>query len=384
MSGLTLDAVAKVYPNGVRAVDDVSLDIADGEFMVLVGPSGCGKSTLLRMIAGLEDVTSGDIKLADRVITDAPARRRNIAMVFQNYALYPHMTVRENLGFGMKLRHEPRRQIRAQVDAIAKVVGLDALLDRKPAQLSGGQRQRVAIGRAMVRQPDAYLMDEPLSNLDAKLRVAMRAELAKLREQLHVTTVYVTHDQIEAMTLGDRVAVLRDGRLQQVDTPHNLYRHPINLFVAAFIGSPSINLVEANIVGGRASFGDVSLLVPDWLADAGHVILAIRPSDLQLAAAIDETADGRLPIDVDVVENLGPQQNLYFTLNAPRVTADLVRSANDGEDMQLIVDDRTTWVAVVDDHVVVRPGDRVELVVRGDRLHAFDPITGAALDERVH
>ncbi len=381
MSVIVLDSVAKVFPNGVRAVDSVSLTIADGEFMVLVGPSGCGKSTLLRMIAGLEDVTEGDIMLGERVVTDEPARRRNISMVFQNYALYPHMTVRENLGFGMKLRHVPRKELRAKVDEVANIVGLGSLLDRKPSQLSGGQRQRVAIGRAMVRQPDAYLMDEPLSNLDAKLRVAMRAELAKLRERLGVTTVYVTHDQVEAMTLGDRVAVMRDGVLQQVDTPQHLFRQPVNLFVAAFIGSPTINLVDADLADGTAHFAGITLPAHEALPRQGRVVLGIRPTDISLVTEGDmRVGQGtRLNVVVDVVENLGSQQNIFFHLDAPRVVVDAVRSVTDGEETQLLMDDRATWVAVIDDRVTVRPGDAVELEIRLERVHAFDPDSGASL-----
>src|SRR5205809_2049906 len=252
---IVLDNVSKVFSGGVVAVDGVSLTIASGEFLVLVGPSGCGKSTLLRMIAGLEEVTAGTISIGERDVTELPPRSRDIAMVFQSYALYPHMTVRQNLGYGLKVRKTPKHDVAARVDRAAQLLGLDELLDRKPAALSGGQRQRVAMGRAIVREPQAFLMDEPLSNLDAKLRVGMRAELSRLHERLGVTTVYVTHDQVEAMTLGQRVAVMRDGRIQQVDTPQSLYHDPVNLFVAAFIGSPSMNLVEATIAGGRAQFG---------------------------------------------------------------------------------------------------------------------------------
>ena len=262
VSGIRLDAVTKIYANGVRAVDRISLDIRPGEFVVLVGPSGCGKSTLLRMIAGLEDVSMGDIYVGDTDVTDKPPQERDIAMVFQNYALYPHMTVRENLAYGLKLRKMPKAEWRQRVDEVAKTLGLDELLDRKPAALSGGQRQRVAMGRAIVREPKAFLMDEPLSNLDAKLRVSMRAELAKLHDRLGVTTVYVTHDQVEAMTLGQRVAVLRDGLLQQVDTPNELFHSPTNLFVAAFIGSPSMNLVDAEIDGDVVRFAGFELKLP--------------------------------------------------------------------------------------------------------------------------
>jgi multiple sugar transport system ATP-binding protein len=255
MAKIVLDGVTKVFGSEVVAVNDVSLEIRDGEFMVLVGPSGCGKSTILRILAGLEEVTAGEVIIDDRQVTDLPPKDRDVAMVFQNYALYPHMTVEQNLGFGLRLRKMPRDEIRERVRRAARILGLEPLLDRKPAALSGGQRQRVAMGRAMVREPVAFLMDEPLSNLDAKLRVQMRAELVRLHERLKTTTVYVTHDQVEAMTLGHRVAVLREGVLQQVDTPQNLYRHPANLFVAAFIGSPPMNLVEATLTERSVVFG---------------------------------------------------------------------------------------------------------------------------------
>ena len=288
MAGITLDGVSKVFAGGVQAVDNVSLEIGDGEFMVLVGPSGCGKTTILRMVAGLEEVTDGEIAIGDRVVTDLAPKDRDIAMVFQNYALYPHMTVEQNLGFGLKLRKTPKVEIKRRVDDVAHILGLDPLLKRKPAALSGGQRQRVAMGRAMVREPRAFLMDEPLSNLDAKLRVQMRAELARLRDRLKTTTVYVTHDQVEAMTLGDRVAVMRDGVLQQCDTPQKLFKLPVNLFVAAFIGSPAMNLVEAKVTGGNVEFAGFSLPAPPREGLAAYegrtVILGIRPSDFEDAA----------------------------------------------------------------------------------------------------
>src|SRR5436305_5760125 len=252
VAGIVLEGVSKVFAGGVVAVDDVSLEIQGGEFLVLVGPSGCGKSTLLRMIAGLEEVTDGTISIGGRDVTDLPPRDHDVAMVFQSYALYPHMTVRQNLGYGLKVRKTAKPEIARRVQELAEMLGLEELLERRPAALSGGQRQRVAMGRAIVREPKAFLMDEPLSNLDAKLRVGMRAQLARLHDRLGVTTVYVTHDQVEAMTLGQRVAVLRDGWLQQVDAPQNLYRNPTNLLVAAFIGSPSMNLVEATIADGHA------------------------------------------------------------------------------------------------------------------------------------
>ncbi|MBV8256585.1 MAG: sn-glycerol-3-phosphate ABC transporter ATP-binding protein UgpC, partial [Actinobacteria bacterium] len=262
MGQIVLDNVSKVYAGGVLAVDHVSLEIAGGEFLVLVGPSGCGKSTLLRMIAGLEEVTDGSISIDGEEVTDLPPRARDIAMVFQTYALYPHMTVRENLGYGLKVRKTPKREVAERVEKVAEMLGLEKLLDRKPAALSGGQRQRVAMGRAIVRHPKAFLMDEPLSNLDAKLRVSMRAQLAALHGRLGTTTIYVTHDQIEAMTLGQRVAVMREGRIQQVDTPQALYSRPANLFVAAFIGSPAMNLVEAEIADGELQFAGFRIPLP--------------------------------------------------------------------------------------------------------------------------
>jgi multiple sugar transport system ATP-binding protein len=311
MAQIMLDQVDKIYAGGVKAVSELNLEIRDGEFMVLVGPSGCGKSTALRMIAGLEEISDGTIQIGERVVNELPPKDRDIAMVFQNYALYPHMTVEQNLAFGLRMRKMPKDEITRRVREAARMLGLDQYLSRKPAALSGGQRQRVAMGRAIVREPQAFLMDEPLSNLDAKLRVSMRASLAQLHERLNVTTVYVTHDQIEAMTLGDRVCVLRDGVLQQVDTPQNLFDHPVNLFVAGFIGSPAMNLVTARLNGGAGhatvSFAGYTLPIPAEVvsAKAGidryfgrDVILGIRPSDFEDASLADPgwprmTADDR-------------------------------------------------------------------------------------------
>ncbi len=384
MSGITLDEVTKVYANGVKAVDAVDLRIGDGEFVVLVGPSGCGKSTLLRMIAGLEDVTGGVISIGDLDVTDRPPQQRDIAMVFQNYALYPHMTVRENLAYGLRLRKLPKAEWKRRVEETARTLGLDELLDRKPSALSGGQRQRVAMGRAIVREPKAFLMDEPLSNLDAKLRVSMRAEIAKLHERLKVTTVYVTHDQVEAMTLGQRVAVLRDGLLQQVDTPQNLFHHPTNLFVAAFIGSPSMNLIDADVVGGRVSFADVSFELPDASPAAranGRLILGIRPTDFDHAATADP-AFPRVRITTDVVEDLGSEHHVIFTLDAPRVTAEAVRAAVDEDDEgTLFAEDRAVFTAVVDARHSIPPGTELELAIDHRRLHFFDPATNLALGD---
>src|SRR4249920_3762236 len=281
MARIVIEGVTKVFRGGVVAVNDVTIEVGDGEFLVLVGPSGCGKTTLLRIVAGLEEVTDGEVAIGDTLVTDMPPRDRDVAMVFQNYALYPHMTVAENLSIGLRLRRRPKTEVRERVAEVAHVLGLDLLLERRPAELSGGQRQRVAMGRAMVREPQAFLMDEPLSNLDAKLRVQLRTQLMLLHERLKTTTVYVTHDQVEAMTLGHRVAVLRDGLLQQVDTPQTLYNHPANLFVAAFMGSPPMNLVEASVRDGQVRFGgwEIPLHDPARVAerDGSSVILGIRP-----------------------------------------------------------------------------------------------------------
>ncbi len=380
MTGITLDEVTKVYPNGVKAVDALSLEIAEGEFCVLVGPSGCGKSTLLRMIAGLEDVTIGDVWIGGVDVTERPPQERDIAMVFQNYALYPHMTVRENLAFGLRLKKLPKADWRARVDEVAKTLGLEELLDRKPSALSGGQRQRVAMGRAIVREPKAFLMDEPLSNLDAKLRVSMRAELAKLHARLSVTTVYVTHDQVEAMTLGQRVAVLRDGVLQQFDTPQNLFHSPVNLFVAAFIGSPAMNLIDAVVANGRVSFADASFQLPESSPAAGlqgRLILGIRPTDFEHASGANSELP-RLRFNPDVVEDLGAEYHIIFTLDAPRVTAEAVRAASDDgdDDGTLFARDRAVFTAVVDVRTKLEQSGPVELAIDHRRLHFFDPATG--------
>jgi multiple sugar transport system ATP-binding protein len=393
MAQIVLDGVTKRFSGNVIAVNDVSLEIGDGEFMVLVGPSGCGKSTLLRMIAGLEEVTDGEISIGDRMVTDLPPKSRDIAMVFQNYALYPHMTVEQNLGFGLKLRKTPKQEIRRRVDEAARILGLEQLLKRKPAALSGGQRQRVAMGRAMVREPQAFLMDEPLSNLDAKLRVQMRAELARLRDRLRTTTVYVTHDQIEAMTLGDRVAVMRDGILQQVDTPQTLFNYPANLFVAAFIGSPSMNLVEATVEDGSVSFGGVSLPLP---ADAGlgsfqgrSVILGIRPTDMEDATLGRTQGQPTIEATAEVTEELGAEIHVLFPINAPPVATEDVKAAADTEDddpnaARLIHDDAasTLFTARVDAASKVRPGEKIRLAVDNTAFHFFDPETGQAVGTR--
>jgi multiple sugar transport system ATP-binding protein len=385
MSRIVLDEVTKVYANGVKAVDAVDLEIADGEFMVLVGPSGCGKSTLLRMIAGLEEVTDGAIEIGERDVTAMPPQKRDIAMVFQDYALYPHMSVRDNLAYGLKLKKMPKQEWQRRVQQVATTLGLEDLLDRKPAKLSGGQRQRVAMGRAIVREPKAFLMDEPLSNLDAKLRVSMRAELAKLHERLGVTTVYVTHDQVEAMTLGQRVAVLRDGVLQQVDAPQRLFHKPANLFVAAFIGSPSMNLVDAEMDGNEVCFAGFTLPLPESSPAAGRsgrVILGIRPTDFEHGATA-ETQLPRMRVRPDVVEDLGSESHVIFTIDAPRVSAEAVRAATEtgaGDEGKLFADDRAVFTSRVDSRRAVSAGAEVELAVDHRRFHFFDPATGDTLD----
>jgi multiple sugar transport system ATP-binding protein len=380
MADIVLDRVTKEFDNGFVAIDDVSLTVGDGEFMVLVGPSGCGKSTLLRMIAGLEEVTAGTISIGGRDVTELAPRHRDIAMVFQNYALYPHMDVRRNLGYGLKVRKTASGEVDRRVNEVAQLLGLEQLLDRKPAALSGGQRQRVAMGRAIVREPTAFLMDEPLSNLDAKLRVTMRSELTRLHDRLGVTTIYVTHDQVEAMTLGQRVAVLRDGVIQQVDSPQALYARPDNLFVAAFIGSPAMNLVEASVADGRVSFAgwEVPLDPARRPARDGRVILGIRPESFEDAAL----ADADLPtidVQVVVVEELGSDSHVIFPIDAPRVEAEDLRAAADHEEDALLADDRSLWNARVSSKADAEPGQRLRLAVDPAELYFFDPDTGASL-----
>jgi multiple sugar transport system ATP-binding protein len=362
------------------AVDDVSLEVADGEFIVLVGPSGCGKSTLLRLVAGLEDATAGRVVIGGRDVTDDAPRDRDIAMVFQSYALYPHMTVRQNLGYGLKVRRTPKAEVARRVEEVARVLRLEQLLDRRPAQLSGGQRQRVAMGRAVVREPAAFLMDEPLSNLDAKLRVSMRAELAALHARLGATTVYVTHDQVEAMTLGQRVAVMRDGRIQQVDVPQALYRNPRNLFVAAFIGSPAMNLVEAHVEDGRVAFGGHRIpLAPETPAPArGKVVLGIRPECFEDAAFADPSLP-QLDADVAVLEDVGADAHVLFPVDAPPVDAEELRQAREDEDAVLLAPGATIFTARVDPRSEAAPGRTLRLAVNPARFHYFDPETGANL-----
>jgi len=392
MARIVLEGVTKVFGSDVVAVNDVSLEIGDGEFMVLVGPSGCGKSTILRLLAGLEEVTQGEIYIGERNVTDLPPKERDVAMVFQNYALYPHMTVEQNIGFGLRLRGTPKGEMRSKVKEAAKTLGLQTYLARKPAELSGGQRQRVAIGRAMVRDPKAFLMDEPLSNLDAKLRVQMRAELATLHERLGTTTVYVTHDQVEAMTLGQRVAVLRDGLLQQVDTPQVLYNAPTNLFVAAFIGSPPMNLVEARVEDHTVSFAGFTLPVPEGSELSAYrgrsLILGIRPSDMEDA---DVWQSGPLPVievKAHVTEELGSEVNVLFRVEAPPVATEDTLAAASEEGAEgaviplLLGEGQSVFCARVDARTQARPGSRVRLSIDPSRFHYFDKDTGTRVGSR--
>jgi multiple sugar transport system ATP-binding protein len=376
---VSLERVTKVFDGTVRAVDDVSLSVEAGEFVVLVGPSGCGKSTLLRMIAGLEKVTAGTVRIGSRDVTLVPPPDRDIAMVFQNYALYPHKTVAENLAFGLRQRKAPRDEIERRVREMAVMLGLQELMGRRPAQLSGGQRQRVAMGRALVREPQVFLLDEPLSNLDAKLRSSMRAELARLHERLGITTVYVTHDQVEAMTLGQRVAVLRDGVLQQFGDPQTLFHRPVNLFVAAFIGSPTMNLVSASCSEGRVAFAGYTLPLPGDLAGtSGDVVLGVRPGSFELAGPWTDPELPRLEVVAEVVEALGDEALVSFRVAAPAVQVEEVR---DDEGRLLADEAGTRFVARLRKRTDVRAGDRLELAVDHRELHLFDPESGRALRE---
>jgi multiple sugar transport system ATP-binding protein len=388
-----------VYGGSVRAVNALSLDIADGDFMVFVGPSGCGKTTALRMVAGLEDITEGQIRIGDRVVNDLPPKDRDIAMVFQNYALYPHMTVKQNLAFGLQLRKTPKEEQERRVQEAAKMLALEPFLDRKPAALSGGQRQRVAMGRAIVRNPQAYLMDEPLSNLDAKLRVTMRGQLAALHERLGVTTIYVTHDQIEAMTLGTKVAVLKDGELQQVDSPQNLFDAPQNLFVATFIGSPAMNLATARLSrgdGGPAvAFADYRVPIPAQAISGrpgleryvdGEVIIGIRPSSFEDAAFVRDERPV-IKADVTVSEELGSEVNVIFTVHTPAVHHEVMvakfdKAAKDEvEAEELVGAGDSLWTARVNPKTQARPGRTIDLAIDTSTMHFFDPDTGQAIGQ---
>jgi multiple sugar transport system ATP-binding protein len=398
MAEIAYDAVAKVYPDGTRAVHEFDLDIGNGELMVLVGPSGCGKTTALRMLAGLEEISEGEIRIGDRVVNDLTPKDRDIAMVFQSYALYPHMTVEQNLAFGLKLRKVKKKEVKERVQRAARILQIEEFLNRKPRALSGGQRQRVAMGRAIVREPQAYLMDEPLSNLDAKLRVQMRAEIHQLQRRLGVTTIYVTHDQVEAMTMGDRVAVMNAGHLLQVDAPQVLYDKPVNEFVAGFIGSPSINLVEAELAQANGNlvveFGGHRLTVDEQAARnrsglkdyvGRMVMLGIRPEDFEDASLEPDTPpDRRLKATADLMEPLGAEVLVYFGTEATRVVSSAV-AADAGEDaeVQLGGDEEgepmTHLVARVSPRTRIAVGKEIELAVDTSRLYFFDPETRDAI-----
>jgi multiple sugar transport system ATP-binding protein len=400
MAEIALTDVWKVYPDGTEAVRTLDLDIADGEFMVLVGPSGCGKTTVLRMVAGLEVISKGTLTIGDRVVNDVPPKNRDIAMVFQNYALYPHMSVFDNMAFGLKLQKVPKAEIATRVNEAARILALEDYLKRKPAALSGGQRQRVAMGRAIVRHPQAFLMDEPLSNLDAKLRVQMRSEIARIQADLGVTTLYVTHDQVEAMTMGDRVAVIRKGELQQVGSPQNLYDHPVNLFVAGFIGSPAMNLLQARLarVGDALTveLGGSTLPVPDSVLgerpalkqyEGRDVVLGLRPEDMEDASLVSESAPGsRIGAAVELVEALGSDVVVHFTIDAPQALTDDVKElAHDVgvEALEKVEQEaeggRSTVTARLSPRTQVKVGDNVELTVDTSRLHFFDPDDGSGI-----
>jgi multiple sugar transport system ATP-binding protein len=400
MAAISFDDVSKVYGDGHRAVSDLNLDVQDGEFVVLVGPSGCGKTTALRMIAGLEEISDGQIRIGERVVNNLPPGARDIAMVFQNYALYPHMTVAENIGFALRMRKVPKAEAKRRIEETARIIGLVDHLDRKPGQLSGGQRQRVAMGRAIVREPQVFLMDEPLSNLDAKLRVQMRAEISRIQRQLAVTTVYVTHDQVEAMTMGDRVAVMRKGLLQQFDAPQRLYERPANLFVASFMGSPAMNVLEGSLeregdvltcrIGTAALVlpSDVQQARPELASHVGKpVAVGIRPEAFDEPGGRDGGGDGRLRGHVQAVEALGSELLVHLELDAkPVLVEDVLEGLVDEEQAEELAElgiasdsSRATVVARLDASARVRPDEPIELAVDLRHLHFFDLGSGEAI-----
>jgi multiple sugar transport system ATP-binding protein len=400
MAGVSFDGVTKTYPDGTTAVNGLDLEISDGEFMVLVGPSGCGKTTALRMVAGLEDISRGILKIGDRTVNHVPSRDRDIAMVFQSYALYPHLTVYDNIAFGLKIKKVPKEEIEKRVSEAARILDLEPYLKRKPRALSGGQRQRVAMGRAIVREPSAFLMDEPLSNLDAKLRVQMRAEIAGLQRTLGVTTIYVTHDQVEAMTMGDRVAVMRKGELQQVAEPQTLYDQPVNLFVGGFIGSPAMNMLETTLERRNGSLvaklGSQSITLDDaTLAlhpalrsfEGKPVVLGIRPEDLEDVTLAGDTPDGRrLKGKVELTEALGSEIMVHFSIDAKQAVTEEVRElAEDvGDDRVAQPDDAAAAATLVGRFGArsrVRVAGEVEVAVDTRALHFFDPATGLGIYE---
>tara|TARA_B100001059_G_C17777599_1_gene552212 strand:- start:346 stop:1521 length:1176 start_codon:yes stop_codon:yes gene_type:complete len=391
MGAIKISSVGKIYPNGTRALEDVNIEINDGEFVVLVGPSGCGKTTLLRMVAGLEDITEGEIFIGEKIVNEVAPKDRDIAMVFQNYALYPHMSVYDNMAFSLKLRKLPKEEIDKKVKDAARTLEISELLERKPKALSGGQRQRVAMGRAIVRSPEAFLMDEPLSNLDAKLRVQMRAELGQLHTQLETTTLYVTHDQVEAMTMGDRVAVFRKGELQQIDTPREIYLYPKNIFVAGFIGSPSMNFVYADVKvsGDKAMLtfaGEEINCVGESLdklkkVDGKQIVLGIRPEAFEDSTyAKDSEYTESISIKVTLLEQLGSDSYIHFYKDLKPVQTEAIEEilADEGEDIS-VLGDQTKFIARINPNSTVKEGEEIKLSIDPSKLHFFDPESGKAL-----
>ncbi len=388
MGAIDIKSAGKIYPNGTRALDDVSITINDGEFVVLVGPSGCGKTTLLRMVAGLEDITEGEIAIGDKTVNEVAPKDRDIAMVFQNYALYPHMSVFDNMAFSLKLRKLPKNEIEKKVKDAAKTLEISELLDRKPKALSGGQRQRVAMGRAIVRNPQAFLMDEPLSNLDAKLRVQMRAELGQLHTQLQTTTLYVTHDQVEAMTMGDRVAVIRKGELQQIDTPREIYSNPKNIFVAGFIGSPSMNFVYTKIKSTKDSieltFGDNQITYRDEKKEKlksfenKEIVLGIRPEAFEDGHFANESEYSEsIKVKVSLLEQLGSDSYVHFYKDIKPVQTEAIEEilADEGEDITVLGND-TKFIARINPNSTVTEDEEIQLKINPSKLHFFDPESG--------
>ena len=388
MGAIDIKSAGKIYPNGTRALDDVSITINDGEFVVLVGPSGCGKTTLLRMVAGLEDITEGEIAIGDKTVNEVAPKDRDIAMVFQNYALYPHMSVFDNMAFSLKLRKLPKNEIEKKVKDAARTLEISELLDRKPKALSGGQRQRVAMGRAIVRNPQAFLMDEPLSNLDAKLRVQMRAELGQLHTQLQTATLYVTHDQVEAMTMGDRVAVIRKGELQQIDTPREIYSNPKNIFVAGFIGSPSMNFVYTKIKSNKDAveliFGDNQITYRDQKKEKlksfenKEIVLGIRPEAFEDGHFANESEYSEsIKVKVSLLEQLGSDSYVHFYKDIKPVQTEAIEEilADEGEDITVLGND-TKFIARINPNSTVTEGEEIQLKINPSKLHFFDPESG--------
>ena len=382
-ASVEFDRVGKVFPDGTVAVSDLSLQIREGELMVFVGPSGCGKTTALRMVAGLEDVTSGEIRIGGRAVNDVPPRERDVAMVFQSYSLYPHLNVYDNMAFGLRLRRLKKAEVDVRVRGAAQMLDLDPYLARKPRELSGGQRQRVAMGRAIVRQPCAYLMDEPLSNLDAKLRVHMRAEIGKIQRELGVTTIFVTHDQVEAMTMGSRVAVMRRGQVQQVAPPEEVYNRPNNLFVAGFIGSPAMNFLQAQVEGRHVKIAGQEIPMPAGLAaERSTLIVGFRPEAVRDASGLSEGEPRsvvRLPGYVELVESLGPEVIVHISVDGKPVLTDEVREIAHDTGEEITHAERATVVGRFDAASRTRTGERIELAIDASRLLFFDPETGTAL-----